>query len=150
MILPQLFLADLPSDAVLTPQLIRDACIAVKRNRANWLAQRRTQELVELIAFAAERWMQPESGFRRIALEQGAAEAGFSPATLGRGLDSLFRQLTLEGLQALLMQDLGDAQRLDGFAAPAAELRQGRLAFARGPEMLVHIAAGNLPTSALF
>ena len=52
MILPQLFLADLPSDAVLTPQLIRDACIAVKRNRANWLAQRRTQELVELIAFA--------------------------------------------------------------------------------------------------
>jgi len=150
MILPQLFLADLPSEAVLTPQLIRDACIAVKRNRANWLAQRRTQELVELVAFAAERWMQPDSGFRRIALEQGAADTGFSPATLGRGLDALFRQLTPENLQALLMQDLGDARRLDEFAAPATELRQGRMAFARGPEMLVHIAAGNLPNSALF
>lgn len=150
MILPQLFLADLPSEAVLTPQLIRDACIAVKRNRANWLAQRRTQELVELVAFAAERWMQPDSGFRRIALEQGAADTGFSPATLGRGLDALFRQLTPENLQALLMQDLGDARRLDEFVAPATELRQGRMAFARGPEMLVHIAAGNLPNSALF
>lgn len=150
MILPQLFLADLPSDAVLTPQLIRDACIAVKRNRANWLAHRRTQELVELVAFAAERWMQPESGFRRIALDQGAAETGFSPATLGRGLDTLFKQLTVENLQALLLQDLGDAQRLDGFAAPVGELRQGRLALARGPEMLVHVAAGNLPNSALF
>jgi Acyl-CoA reductase (LuxC) len=150
MILPQLFLADLPPEAVLTPQLIRDACIAVKRNRAQWLVQRRTQELVELVAFAAERWLEPDSGFRRIALEQGAVETGFSPATLGRGLDALFRQLTVESLQALLTQDLGDARRLDEFAAPTAELRQGRLALARGPEMLVHIAAGNLPNSALF
>ena len=57
--LPHLFLADLPPEAEITPALVRDACIAVKRNRATWLARRKTQELVELVAFAAERWQQP-------------------------------------------------------------------------------------------
>jgi hypothetical protein len=147
--LPQLFLADLPPEAEITPALLRDACIAVKRNRATWLARRKTQELVELVAFAAERWQQPDSGFRRFAVQQGAAETGFGAATLARGLDSLFRLLTVEQLHALLTQDLGDVRRLDEFSAPAGELRHGRLALAQGPELLVHLAAGNLPNSTL-
>jgi hypothetical protein len=147
--LPNLFLADLPPEAVLTPALIRDAGIAVKRNRAQWLAQRKTQELVELIAYAAERWLDPQNGFRLRALEQAPAETGFGRATVARGLDAFFRQLTVENLSALIAQDLGDARRLDEFAAPMAELRAGRLALARGPELIAHIAAGNLPNSAL-
>jgi len=147
--LPNLFLADLPPEAAITPQLVREACVAVKRNRANWLAHRRTQELVELLAYAAERWMQPDYSLRRRALELAPAETGFGPATLARGLDSYFRLFTVEHLFGLLNQDLGDARRLDEFAAPAGELRQGRLALARGPELLAHVAAGNLPNSAL-
>lgn len=147
--LPQIFLADLPLEAVLKPALVRDACIAVKRNRAQWLARRKTQEVVELVAYAAERWQQPDNGFRRLALQLGPAETGFGPATLARGLDSLFRLLTVDQLHALLNQDLGDVRRLDEFSAPAGELRHGRLALARGHELLVHMAAGNLPNSAL-
>ncbi len=147
--LPHLFLADLPPEAVLTPALVRDACIAVKRNRATWLVHRRTQELVELLAYAAERWQQADSGFRRRALELGPAETGFGEATLARGLDSFFRQLSVENLNALLLQDLGDVRRLDEFSAPPGELRHGRLALAQGPELLVHLAAGNLPVSTL-
>lgn len=147
--LPQLFLADLPPEAEITPALVRDACIAVKRNRATWLCHHRTQELVELIAFAAERWQQPDNGFRRLALREGAADTGFGPATVARGLDSLFRLLTVEQLHALITQDLGEVRRLDEFSAPPGELRHGRLALARGPELLVHVAAGNLPNSTL-
>lgn len=147
--LPHLFLADLPPEAVLTPALVRDAGIAIKRNRVQWLAQRKTQELVELIAFAAERWLLPEDKFRRFALQSATIETGFSAATLARGLDGFFRQLTVENLNALLTQDLGDTRRLDEFNAPVPELRAGRLALARGPELLVHIAAGNLPNSTL-
>lgn len=147
--LPNLFLADLPPEATISPQLVREACVAVKRNRAHWLAHRRTSELVELLAYNAERWLDPGFGLRRSALELAPAETGFGPATLAQGLDTFFRSLTVEQLNALLTQDLGDARRLDEFAAPPSELRQGRLALARGPDLLVHLAAGNLPNPAL-
>lgn len=147
--LPNLFLADLPPEAELTPALVREACIAVKRNRATWLVQRRTQELVELLAYAGERWLDPQSGFRRRALQLGADETGFGAATLARGLDSFFRLLSVEQLNALLTQDLGDLWRLDEFSAPPGELRHGRMALAHGPELLLQVAAGNLPNSTL-
>ena len=147
--LPGLFLADLPPEAVLTPALVRDAAIAIKRNRARWLAQRKTQELVELVAYAAERWLDPGNAFRKLALARGPGETGFGAATLARGLDGFFRNLTVEQLNGLLAQDLGEARRLDEFAAPLAELRTGRLALVRGPELIAHVAAGNLPSSAL-
>ncbi len=147
--LPNLFLADLPPDAPMGPALVRDACLAVKRNRSHWLALRKTQELVELLAFNAERWLTPDFGFRQQALKQGPAETGFGAGTLARGLDAFFRAVTVESLNALLTQELGDARRLDEFSAPAGELRQGRMALARGPDLLVHVAAGNLPSSTL-
>lgn len=147
--LPDLYLADLPPEAVLTPALVRDACVAVKRNRAGWLATRPTQELVELLSYAAEKWLMPDNGFRRLALDRAPAELGMGSATLARGLDSFLRQLTPESLHALLVQDIGDARRLDEFCGSASELRQGRTAIARGPELLVHFSAGNIPSSAL-
>ncbi|MFO1460630.1 MAG: acyl-CoA reductase [Verrucomicrobiota bacterium] len=113
--LPHLFLADMPPEAVLNPALIREACIAVKRNRATWLRARPTQELVELLAYCGERWLTPENGFRRLALDHGARELGFSAASMARGLDGFFRLLTVESLNGLLTQDLGDARRMDEF-----------------------------------
>jgi len=147
--LPNLYLADLPPEAVLTPALVRDACIAVKRNRAAWLMERPTQELVELLAYAAERWMTPDNGFRRLALQHGPADQGIGVATLSRGLDAFLRLLSVESLNALIAQDLGDCRRLDEFSAPPGELRQGRTALVQGPELLVHVAAGHLPSSSL-
>ena len=147
--LHELFLADRPAGAPNTPALVRDACIAIKRNRAQWLAHRRTQQLVEWIAYAAERWRQPDSVFRRLALESGSAETGFGRATLESGLNSFFAGLTAESLSAWVTQDLGELRRLDEFSAPMGEMRQGRLALARGPELVLHIAAGTLPNSTL-
>ncbi len=147
--LPNLFLADLPPEAALTPALVRDACISVKRNQAQWLLRRRTQEMVDLVAYNADRWLQPDFSFRRLALQVGSTEMGFSPPTMARGLDAFFRQLTHDHLQGWLVQDLGEARRLDEFAAPPSELRHGRLALARGPELLAQVAAGNLPSSTL-
>ena len=82
--LPDLFLADLPPEATLTPALVREACIAVKRNRAGWLAARPTQELVELLAYTAERWLAPDNSFRPFlaATDRGTA-AGVVDAGVG-------------------------------------------------------------------
>jgi hypothetical protein len=150
--LPNYFLADLPPEATLTAAMIGEACQTLKRNREKYLAARSTQSLVEILSGVAESWLQPEDRFRKLALEQGPVATGFSRATLANGLDAFFRQLTAEAVDALLVQDLGHVRRLDGIVSNGAEQsrRAGtRGAMARGPEMLVHIAAGNIPNPTL-
>lgn len=147
--LPNYFLADLPSEATLTPEMIRAACSALKRNRAQYLAAWSTPSLIRLISSIAEDWLDENNPFRRIALERGQAETGFSTAVLAKGLDAFFGQLTSENLDALLLQELGHSERLDALVATPPEHRAQRVATARGPELLVHVTAGNLPSPAL-
>ena len=147
--LPNYFFADLPPEAALTAAMITEACQTLKRNRAQYLAGRSTHDLIGVIAEVAESWLQTEYPFRQLALELGPAATGFSQATLANGLDQFFLQLTADNLQALVAQDLGHPQRLDELAASPAEHKAQRAAIACGPELLVHIAAGNVPNSAL-
>jgi hypothetical protein len=147
--LPNYFLADLPHTAPLSSTLITEACQTLKQNRARYLAQRSTQSLIELLSHLAKSWLQPEYAFRKLALDQGSASTGFSRATLSSGLDAFFRALTPEAFQVLLEQDLGHAARLDQFAAAGMEHPTHRTAMAIAPELIVHIAAGNLPNPTL-
>jgi len=147
--LPNYFLADLPPEAELTPKMIGEACQTLKRNREQYLAGRSTQSLVNALSGTAENWLEPDYPFRRLALEEGPAATGFSRATLAAGLDAFFKQLTRENLHALLLQDLGHAQRLDTMVASSSELKLQHAAMANGPELLFQIAAGNIPNPVL-
>ena len=147
--LPNYFLADLPPEATLTPELLTEACLTLRRNREHYLATRSTPRLIALLSGLAEDWRHPDFPFHRMALALGPDALGFPTATLARGLDAFFGQLTRENLHGLLTQDLGHPGRLDGFESLADEARNGRSALAVGPEFLVHITAGNLPVAAL-
>jgi hypothetical protein len=149
MILPNYFLADLPPEATLSPAMITEACQTLKRNRGRYLAGRSTDDMVRLLCDVGEGWLQPENPFRKLALEIGPAETGFSRATLEKGLDNFFWQLTAENMEALLEQELGDTRRLDRMVATNAGQQCNRSAMAVGPEFLVHITAGNVPNPAL-
>ena len=105
--LPNYFLADLPPEATLSVSMVREACQTLKRNRERYLAERSTQSLVDLLSAVAAEWLNPEYPFRKLALEQGPTSTGFSLATLTTGLDTFFKQLTPEGFEAILVQDLG-------------------------------------------
>ncbi len=145
--LPDYFLADLPPEATLTAAMVTEACQTLKRNRERYLAPRSTERIVNMVCTLAENWRQPDDPFRRLALELGPGATGFSKPTLARGLDMFFAELTAENLDALIAQDLGNSRRLDQFAA--ANVHQKSAALARGPQMLAHIAAGNLPNPTL-
>ncbi|HEY2082587.1 MAG TPA: acyl-CoA reductase [Verrucomicrobiae bacterium] len=147
--LPNYFLADLPPDALLTAAMLNDACQALKQNREKYLAGRSTQNLVDVLCGLAESWLQPEYPFRKLALEKGPAATGFSRGTLASGLDNFFKQFTPENFNALLLQELGHARRLDEIVSNGAEEKASRGAVARGPELLAHIAAGNIPNPTL-
>src|SRR5450432_936850 len=147
--LPNYFLADLPPEATLSPTMIAEACQTLKRNREQYLANRSTQSLINLLCDVADGWLQTENPFRKLALELGPAETGFSSATLERGLDSFFKQFTPENFSALLLQELGHGHRLDKMISTGAEEKLNHAAMALGPEFLVHITAGNIPNPAL-
>ena len=147
--LPNYFLADLPPESTLSPTMLTEACATLKRNREHYLAPRTTDQLVKFIANVAEGWRQADHPFRKLALAQGPGKTGFGRATLARGLDQFFGQLTRENLRALLVQELGEAKRLDALVATPGEEKFSRAAIATGPEFLVHIAAGNIPNPTL-
>jgi hypothetical protein len=139
--LPNYFLADLPPEAEMTPTLITEACQQLRRNRQQYLLPRSTSSIIQLLDSIGREWLQSDSEFRALALEQGPAKTGFGRRTLENGLDTFFTQLTAENLEKLVTQELGNVNRLDEFQDSA---------FARGPQLLLHIGAGNIPNSILF
>jgi len=147
--LPNYFLADLPADTAFSPTMLREACLTLKRNRAQFMASRGTQGLIGLLSHLGKSWLDPNFPFRQQALEKSLASTGFHPETLRTGLDHFFGQLTQENLEALLAQDLGDPGRLEALTRSPVEVNTGRAAFGRGPELLANFAAGNIPVAAL-
>src|SRR5580658_9072450 len=93
--LPNYFIADLPPEAMLLPVMIGEACQTLKRNRELYLAKRSLPGMGNFFATMAGNWLDPEFPFRKLALDDVKA-ARFSRATLERGLDNFFRQLTRE------------------------------------------------------
>lgn len=147
--LPNYFLADLPPEAPLQPNLIREACLTLKKNREQYLQPRSTRQIIQVLSELGRSWLQADYPFRAFALKIGPATLGFSEQTLAGGLDAFFSQLTPESLHGLLVQDLGHGGRLDDLTATSPEQQTRRAAWARGPDLLAHITAGNLPPPAL-
>jgi hypothetical protein len=147
--LPNYFLADLPPEATLSPTMIAEACQTLKRNRERYLLNRSTESLIKVLSDVAESWLEAENKFRKHALELGPSQTGFSRETLARGLDNFFKQLARENFHALLVQEFGDAKRLDAMCATPVEQKQNRMAIVNAPEFQVHICSGNIPNPAL-
>lgn len=147
--LPNYFLADLPPEATLSPAMITAACDTLKRNREKFLALRTTDDIVRVLCEVAADWLRPENKFRRLALELGPEQTGFSAAVLEKGLDTFFRRFTTENFQALIAQDLGDGILVTTDQRRLPEEAASTRHFWRGPQLLVHVAAGNLPNPTL-
>jgi hypothetical protein len=147
--LPNYFLADLPSEATLSPSMITEACRTLKCNRERYIAARSTENLIQVFCDVATSWRQEDNSFRKFTLELGPEKTGFSRATLAKGLDNFFCRFTPENFHALLEQEFGHARRPDKLVATRAEEKSNRAAIVHGPEFLVHIAAGNLPNPTL-
>ena len=148
MTLPNYFLADLPPEAELSPAMITEACLALKRNRTHYLAVRDTPSILRTLVRTGEDWLADDYPYRKLALKEGPAHTGFSAHTIATGLDNFFRHLTGENLEALLAQELCTTQRLDAFSASNSDSRTRRMALATGPELLGHITAGCVPNAA--
>jgi len=147
--LPHYFLADLPSETVQSATMISEACQALKRNRDQYLVGRSTDSMIGVLCALAEDWLQADYPFRQLALNLGPRVTGFSAATLARGLDAFYSQVTTDNFHLLLQQELGHPGRLDQFVSTISDHKAQRTALSTGPRLLVHIASGNLPSPTL-
>ncbi len=143
--LPDYFLVDLPPEATLTPTVVSEACETLKRNRRRYLLERPSESLLRTLGLVAEKWLDPEYPIRQLALELGEARSGFPRHTIELGLQSLFGGMTPEGLNHLILQDLGHVRRLDHPTSDDAESRSGRKSFVVGPELIAHVTGGLIP-----
>lgn len=143
---PNFYLADLPPEAHLTPAMVSEACRNLKTNREKFLLERSTSSLIQMLSNLAEDWLSPDFPYRKMALSEAS---GLPSATLARGLDAFFWQLTAENLENLIVQELGHRERLDRMVATPQETHARAMATAHGPELLVQITAGNIPAPTL-
>ncbi len=143
--LPNYFLADLPPEAELTGGLITEACQTLRRNRERYLEGRSTEGTLRLLESLGKDWLSPDYPFRRLAMEAGPEVTGFSTPVLAAGLDQFFELLTVENLESFLWQELGHPQRLDSFFPNDRGWGGSRTGMALGPQLLAHVAPGNLP-----
>jgi hypothetical protein len=141
---PNYFIADLPVES-LTPSIIAEACIAIKRNRAQFLLKRNTSSLIRTLATVAEDWQDESYPFRQRALAEAPAEIGFSKEVIARGLDEFFAQITKKNLEELIIQDLGHVNRLDEMTATDLEHGGERASRAIGSERLDRSCSSTWP-----
>lgn len=146
--LPNYFLADLPSSNSLSAQVIRDACQSLKHNRAQYLRHRSTRELIHLLSEAGQSLASPQGRFHQLLLSLSPAATGFPQKVLANGLRRFFQDFTATQFEALVVQEFGHIDRLDELTSSDTETRTSRTSRALGPDLLVHVAAGNLPCPA--
>ena len=147
--LPNYFIIDTQPEARLTPSMVTEACRQLKRNRTQYLRDISTAQTITLLAQLADNWQDDLFPFRKTALEASQEARGFSPASMARGLGDFFSRITEENLHNFMAQELGDSRRLDAPLGTPEERSDNRIAFARGPELIGHITAGNLPCPTL-
>jgi hypothetical protein len=83
--------------------------------------------IISALAQTAKNWLEPDSPWRRRAIEQAPARTGFSPQMINEAVTLTFGAVTEDAFETLLREEVG-----------------GRRQF-HGPELIAHFLAGNVP-----
>ena len=134
------FLADKPG-AELTHSLIAEASQTLRRNCNEYLATLGNEQIISKLAEVGNLWRSPDYPLRQMALDADPEETGFPREVLAAGLDACFADWTQEKFFMLLTQEFGDPTRLQSFASQPNRT----FSMVNGPQLIAHIAQGNLP-----
>lgn len=116
--------------------------VAVRLRHHATLPQMPLADIVDAIAETTRRWQSSSDPFRQIAEEYLPRLTGYSRPVIARGLDHLFGELNRDNLWALLEEEFDDPLVLDTWRP--RRRAQGK-ARAFGPNLTLHIMAGNIP-----
>ncbi|HLQ67497.1 MAG TPA: acyl-CoA reductase [Candidatus Limnocylindrales bacterium] len=137
-----------PHDAVeirlpiVAPQDVTRWIAALRQARAEHLAQRPIASILRPLERVVARFLDPKDRARRLLVQTVAVCGRFSAPMVERALDDAFEPLARGGFRKWIASELGAVSALD---EPAAT-REGVLRRATGPEWMLQIYAGNVPT----
>src|SRR5690349_11469185 len=127
---------------LITPEGLARWIDGLKAARAKHLRDRPTATTLRSLGRVVDRFLDPRSRHRREAIEALARTGTFSPPMVAHALDDAFQPLARGGLSRWLSAELGSAQTLDRpMPGPGGTRRR-----AHGPEWMLQIYAGNVPT----
>jgi hypothetical protein len=127
---------------LVTPETLARWIEHLKAARAKHLANRSTATTLRSLGRVVDRFIDPRSRQRREAAEALARTGTFSAPMVSQALDDAFQPLARGGFTRWLSGELGSAQTLDRpMPGPGGTRRR-----AHGPEWMLQIYAGNVPT----
>lgn len=127
---------------VLRARVIARLAERLRSARAATLAERPVPDIIEAIDRAAARLLDPADPLRGLAERALPAVTGYSLPMVRLVLDRMAADWRAPALERLVTSELGGLDALDAFRADS---RPGRRSRAYGPELSLHVFAGNVP-----
>jgi hypothetical protein len=97
--------------------------------------------LIDAIDRAVQRWLDPGDSRRQLALRVLPKITGWDPEMIRQGLNATFKTYRAMQLHRFVAEDVDNPKLLDEFQPRP----KGGWARALGPDLLVHVWAGNVP-----
>ena len=131
---------------LLTPEQIDALTESVKRNSRSILKSLTVHEITEILDQAIARFLDRTSPCRQTAEKLLPIITGYDEEIIRLGLTSYLKTFRKPQLQRFLVEDLGNPMLLDDFQPRL----KGGFSKAMGPDLLVHVWAGNVPALPLW
>lgn len=131
---------------LLTREQLEKVMDQVKRASAEILKTFTTSEIVDIVDQAIERWLDRSSPYRQKAERLLPAVTGYDTEMVRLGLTTFLKNFRKPQLQRFLVEDFTNPMLLDHFQPRP----KGGYSKAIGPDLIVHIWAGNVPALPLW
>ncbi|WP_082053066.1 acyl-CoA reductase [Gordoniibacillus kamchatkensis] len=125
---------------------LRSIADELKRRREEYLASLTTADVVERIAAAAERWLDPAYPHRQLAERLLPGLTGYAADSIRLQLKRYMRTFRKKELLRFIGEELDDPLMLDEFRPR----KSGGFSRAYGPELIFHVFSGNVPGVSLW
>jgi GNAT superfamily N-acetyltransferase len=144
-----------------TVEQIHEAIERTRQARER-VQSRCTDAIIHVLAQTAKNWLEPNSVWRKRAVEQAPATTGFSKEMVSEAVDLTFSEITEGALRELLawsttphLPPLPRGERKDFRIAPrpswgeaglaSASTSEGEISRENLPQLITHFLAGNVP-----
>ncbi|WP_227935502.1 acyl-CoA reductase [Alkalihalobacillus deserti] len=130
----------------LSPLIIENVIDTLKVQQQDYLRRLRTNDMIDLLNEAVEKWLDPRYELRQLAEEMLPIITGYDHEMVRLFISRYLRQFRKEKLQRMVDEDFPNPLILDEFRPR----KSGGLYRAYGPGLVTHIFSGNVPALPLW
>lgn len=127
---------------ILTPGLISDMIVNLKKNREEYLSKQPIMKIIDVLDKAAQLWLNPNYHLRKLALQIIPEITGFSKEMVEESINVEQRSSRKEDIIKVLESEIFNPFYLDNFQKSRYLKGYSKVL---GPELIVAVFSGNIP-----